>query len=146
MNDLDMVLNIGFFALPGPGFLIFGVWRLYKELRVKFWPRVSARIVESRVDKVATARGYECIPIIFFEYTLNGVRYCTQADLFSTGSEANAISIKSKYHFDKSVLARVNPKNPNMANLESNVTIVPALFIVLGFFFIIGAIMVLRSP
>jgi hypothetical protein len=145
MTDLRLILDGGAVVLPGPGFLMYGVWRLCQELRVKRWPRVPARIVESRIERRALRAGDEFVPVIFFEYTVNGVRYCTQADLFSAGTQAHAEYLTKRFHFHKSVFASVNPKRPSVASLESKTTIVPGLFIALGCLFTFVGIMFFRS-
>ena len=120
--------------------LAFGLWRLWLEIRPKYWDQATGRIISSYLDKQSqTVRGgissFAYIPVVEFEYSYDGQTLRSKrwrAGNYVHGQQLKALSVIRHYPVGATVIVFVNPNNHEKAFLEYGVTPASWVFLLLG--------------
>ncbi|MGE5559096.1 MAG: DUF3592 domain-containing protein [Bacillota bacterium] len=110
-------LRSGLLSAAGLAFLAWGVFLSRSGGLGQGWPTATGVIVLSRCEET----GGEHFSKVIFEYTVDGVRYCSDMVDYTRGiaeSEKEARQKAQKYPYGKKVKVYYNPQNPGMAVLE----------------------------
>ena len=123
--------------------LAFGLWRLWLEIRPKYWDQSKGKIISSRIDRQSqTVHGgissFAYIPVVEFEYsyggqTLRSTRW--RAGNFVNGQQLKALSVIRRYPVGATVNVFVNPNNPEKAFLEYGISPASWVFLLVGLIF-----------
>ena len=122
--------------LLGPGLILFGLWRLYIEIRPRRWISVKGVVTQSRIERqYAGHGGYQNIPVIEFEFSYESSIIYGTANIFTIGSRESAAATIERYPSGTSISVLVNPQNPRQTCLKFQITPGSWLFILIGILF-----------
>jgi hypothetical protein len=130
--NLKSILIYSTAAVIGPGALGFGIGNLFNEIRRKRWPRLEATVIQSRIEKCRLSPGYECIPIIEFEFEYNGQMVRCTPELFTAGTSETASAILNQYPAGTRVSFLLHRKHPSKSRLNSPITPLSVALIIMG--------------
>jgi hypothetical protein len=135
--DFDLVFPRIALGTLGAITLCAGAFRLYFELRAHFWQKVEGVILSSE-KQIQVYQGLygekltRVIPKIVLQYTWMGKTHCRTASIYCTGYEQSTESIIKRFPSGKSVMIMVNPKKPDLAELEYKLTPVSWSLMLIG--------------
>ncbi|NVJ68263.1 MAG: DUF3592 domain-containing protein [Gammaproteobacteria bacterium] len=115
------------FLLVGLTLSIHTLLVIYKNNKAQKWPIVSCTVLESYLKKVEHndaghyGGGYEYLPVIKYQYTLNGRSYKSKKIYFNATPYVGydqAKKLVDQYAKGSSNIAYCNPSNPKQAVLS----------------------------
>ena len=109
-----------FFSLASSAGLIWSVVFLWWAIRSQNWDRIGCMITESRVEIKRFKNNTRYIPIINYNYNVNGLPY--QGNNLKYGGtwsfKSTSYGYCDKYPTGKTVKVSVDPSNPKRSVLE----------------------------
>jgi hypothetical protein len=129
-------------ALPIAGLLVAGiivyqqasaVWAGFRAAR---WPRVEGRVLEASVTGLPIAplrrAPRAAVPIIEYEYSVDGQRYRNNRVSFGSFTVSEAIATTAFYKRAKHVQVAYDPRRPERAVLETGPDVRALLYAAIG--------------
>jgi uncharacterized membrane protein len=99
--------------------------------RIATWEPVTARILSTDIKAVRGDKGTSYMPVIRYQYSVNGAQYLSNQVLPLTISAGYGWATKLRDRFRRGdiVTAYVNPSRPSSAYLVREVSLLPLLFV-----------------
>lgn len=104
-------------------FVVAGISKFRETYRARNWTATVGRVTESKVrsvrDRANETQAYESMPLVVYEYYVDGTKYRgTKINFADKITGEDVAPTLEKYPFGKTVQVYYNPANPNQAVLE----------------------------
>ena len=145
-NPLAKNILAAVFVLVGFVVVIVGLWNIVLGAKSKNWPRATAKILSSEVERHRTSKGGTTYGAeIHYEYHVNGIKYANNKLSFGdyqSGSPSRAQRIENKYPEGQQFSVFYDPANPERAVLEPGVRWMQVLVVLFGAVFFAAGVFV----
>lgn len=138
-NPLARFVLGAIFVLSGIFVLFAGCWNLFLGFKSKNWPKGTAKILSSEVERHRGSKGGTMYGAeVHYEYSVNGVTYHNNKISFGdyqSNSPVRAKRLENKYQEDHEFPVSYDPTNPERSVLEPGPQFMQLLIVLIGALF-----------